>query len=108
MATRRQDTGWSTAAALDRLIGQFIIDMREELGLRVMNQHDPGGRIISYGFHWHEPNEQEGCKNRIFYGYPTPLAALCAGLKAKLGADQPSNEDGELEGRVVTACRVKR
>jgi hypothetical protein len=103
-----KDSGWATAAMLDRQIGEFIIGIREWAGLHIKAQRDPGGRIVSYGYHCHEPNEHGVCENWVVYGYTTHMAALIAGLKAKFGTDQSSDVDGEPGDRLVTVCPVKR
>ena len=82
--TVRRD-GLAVAHTLERLITEFIADVRAWAGLQVYDQRDPGGRIVSYGYHWHEPDDDGFCGNLIVYGYPTPLAAVNAGFKARSG-----------------------
>jgi hypothetical protein len=100
-ATRRE--GLVVAHALERLMGEFITDMRERSGLYVCVQRDPGGRIVSYGYHLHEPNAAGACDNLVVYGYPTPLAALSAGLKAKCG----DGRSAAPTDRLVMRCELK-
>ena len=89
---------------LERLTTEFLADIRERAGLHVYDQRDPGGRVVSYGYHWHEPDAQGGCENWIVYGYATPLDALSAGFCAKLNGDQVSDIGGGFAGRLMARC----
>jgi hypothetical protein len=113
METQPQDevqrSGMAVAYVLERLITEFIADVRAWAGLQVYDQRDPGGRIVSYGYHWHEPNGEGDCDNLIVYGYPTPPAAVSAGFKAGCGKgqlDMPGAK-GALTERMVMRCHVK-
>ena len=86
---------------------QFIADVRAWSGLCIDDQRDPDGRIVSYGYHWHELNEQGVCESWVVYGYPTPLTALSAGLQAKLKTDQRADRRDACEDRLVTRCKIQ-
>jgi hypothetical protein len=104
MATQPHDAGSATAAVLDRLVAEFVADVRAWGGPHVDDQRDPGGRIVSYSYHWHEPNEQGVCENWIVYGYPTPLAALSAGFRAKVHSDGSADEDRRHADQLMVRC----
>jgi len=70
----------SRTEELERAVMEMIATLRERFGLQVHAQRDPGGRIVSYGYHWHHPDPQGVCENHTFYGYTTALDALTAGI----------------------------
>jgi hypothetical protein len=95
------------SAVLDRLIDEFLLDIRMWAGLHIVDQRDPGERVVSYGYHWHEPDERGTCDNLTVYGYPTPLVAFSAGLQAKLKSDQRADTRDVCENRLITRCKIQ-
>jgi hypothetical protein len=95
------------SAVLDRLMSEFLLDVQAWAGLHIVDQRDPGERVVSYGYHWHEPDERGKCDNLTVYGYPTPLMAFSAGLQAKLKSDQRTDTRDACEDRLVTRCKIQ-
>jgi hypothetical protein len=98
---------WSAwVAHLDLAWADCVATIRERLGLEIHEQRDPGGRIVSYGYHWHRPDAQGRCPYFIVYGYETDREALIEGLIEGLmvGFTVIAREDEPAHVRFVARC----
>jgi hypothetical protein len=73
-------------------------------------QTNSAGRLVSYGYHWHAPDDQGDCTNLLFFGYATPLEALAAGILAGFaaGITVAANRDADdlrRNGDLIAYCR---
>jgi hypothetical protein len=104
MATPQQWTG--LVAHLDRAWADYLAYLRERLGFEIHEQRDPGGRIVSYGYHWHRPDAHGACPYLIVYGYETDREAVQAGLTDGLmvGLAVIAREDEPVHPHFVKRC----
>jgi hypothetical protein len=89
------------------LMAAFCQKVEQGLGVQVREQRDPSGRLVSYGYHWHQPDAQRDRGNYVVYGFATLIDALYAGLveRAQEELASPVPERTPVPDVLITRCK---